>query len=270
VLRIADLDGSRIPLAQHTESSAEKDGVLTQEIELQSTPRRRIRALVTLPLAGSGPFPAIVCIHGHGGTRESVHDPASAYRGFAAELGKHGFVTIACNVGQHELQEAVRTVPGERAWDLMRCVDLLEAMPQVDRARIGCAGLSLGGEMAMWLAALDPRIAATVSCGFLTTMDQLEQGHCMCWKLDGMRERVDFADIYALIAPRALQCQNGLAEPPTDFCVPLARQAFAEVQRAYADLGAADAVELHVHDGGHVVDVPALLAFLTARLQTSH
>lgn len=51
----------------------------------------------------------------------------------------------------------------ERLWDLMRCVDYLQSMPQVDDSRIGCAGLSLGGEMAMWLGAMDERIAATVS-----------------------------------------------------------------------------------------------------------
>ena len=266
LLRVDDLDASRIPLAWQAVSAAERDGVTAQEVELQSTPGRRIQALLTLP-AGNGPFPAVVCIHGHGGTRASVHDATSPYRGFAAELGRRGFATIACDVGQHELQEPARTLLGERLWDLQRCVDLLAALPQVDRARIGCAGLSLGGEMAMWLGALDQRIAATVSCGFLTTMDQLEQGHCMCWKLDGLRERVDFADVYALIAPRALQCQNGLQEAATDFCVPLARQALAQVRRAYADLGAGDAVELDVHAGAHEVDVPALVAFLEQHLQ---
>jgi hypothetical protein len=164
------------------------------------------------------------------------------------------------------VQESGRTLLGERLQDLQRCVDVLLASGVVDGERIGCAGLSLGGEMAMWLGALDERIAATVSCGFLTTMDQLEQGHCTCWKLDGLRERVDFADIYALIAPRALQCQNGLAEPLVDFCVPLARQAMREMVPVWHRLGRPEAVELHVHDGGHVVDVPATVAFLRAQL----
>ena len=114
---------------------------------------------------------------------------------------------------------------GERLWDLVRCVDYLQSMPEVDEHRIGCGGLSLGGEMAMWLGAMDERIAATVSAGFLTTMDQMEQNHCMCWKFEGLRELVDFTDIYSLIAPRPLQCQNGLLEPPTQFYVPLARKA---------------------------------------------
>jgi hypothetical protein len=146
-------------------------------------------------------------------------------------------------------------------------VDYLESRPEVDKKRIGCAGLSLGGEMAMWLAAMDERVAATVSSGYLTTMDQMEIGHCMCWKFDGLRELADWADVYALAAPRAMQCQNGLAETPDMFIVPLARQALREIQPIYRDLGAPDALELCVHPGGHVVDVPSLLSFFDRRFK---
>jgi len=38
------------------------------------------------------------------------------------------------------------------------------------------------------LGAMDERIAAEVSAGFLTTMDQMEHNHCLCWKFDGLRE----------------------------------------------------------------------------------
>ena len=69
---------------------------------------------------------------------------------------------------------------GERLWDLMRCVSYLETLPNVDKSRIGCGGLSLGGEMAMWLAAMDTRIAAADSSGWLTTMDHLEVQSLPC------------------------------------------------------------------------------------------
>lgn len=243
-----------------------QDGYELRELELQSTPTRRMKVLLTTPQQAGGPWPAVVCIHGHGGTRRSPYDARTVYRGFADALARAGFVTIAVDVGQHEIYEAGGTLLGERLHDLVRCVDYLAEQKNVDARRIGCAGLSLGGEMAMWLGALDERVAATLSCGFLTTMDQLEQGHCLCWKLEGLRQRVDFADLYALIAPRALQCQNGLAEPPQDFCVPLAREALAEIARTYVDLGASERCELHVHDGGHVVDVEAAVAFLTREL----
>ena len=182
-------------------------------------------------------------------------------------MAQHGFVAIATDVGQHEVYEKGRTLMGERLWDLMRCVDYLEALPEVDAQRMACAGLSLGGEMAMWLGAMDLRMAATVSAGFLTMMDQMEENHCMCWKFEGLRALVDFPDIYALTAPRALQCQNGRKEPPTQFTVALAQEALRQIQPIYEDLGVPERVVLHAHDGGHEIDLDALLAFLTGHLK---
>jgi hypothetical protein len=97
-------------------------------------------------------------------------------------------------------------------------------------------------------------------------MDRMGRDHCMCWKIVGLRELVDFAGIFALVAPRPLQCQNGLLEPPTQFIVPLAREALREIRPIYADLGAPGRVALDVHGGGHEIDLPALLAFFEERL----
>jgi pimeloyl-ACP methyl ester carboxylesterase len=186
---------------------------------------------------------------------------------FAAELAARGFVTISVDVGRHKVREKGHLLMGERLRDLFRCVDYLIENQSVDNARIGCAGLSLGGEMCMWLAALDPRVRATVSSGFLTTMDQMEKNHCMCWKFAGLRELVDYADIYSLTSPRALQCQNGLREGPRDFYVPFARRAMQQIRVIYQDQGVPERVELDVHDAGHVIDLPALLEFLTLHLR---
>ena len=221
-------------------------------------------------------MPAVVCIGGHGSDLYSPYDEQTVskdaakaqaeriYRGFGTALANKGYVTISTTVSQHEIYEKDRLLMGERLWDLMRCVDYLESLACVDRSRIGCAGLSLGGEMAMWLGAMDERIAATVSAGFLTTMDHMEQNHCMCWKFDGLRELVDFADIYSLTAPRPLQCQNGLKEPVSQFYVPLAREAMEEVGMIYRDMGKPENVVLDVHEEGHVIDLPALLVLLRA------
>ena len=242
-------------------SSEPKAGYELQEVEISSTAARRIKVLVARPAAGSRPCPAVVCIHGHGGNRRIVHEANSLYRGFAAALAERGYVTIAADVGQHAVYEADRTLMGERLWDLMRCVDYLESLPDVDRARIGCGGLSLGGEMAMWLGGMDTRIAATASCGFLARMDQLEHNHCLCWKFDGLRELVDFADIYSLTAPRALLCQSGLQEPPSQFPVPLATESLREIGLIYADYGQPQNVALLAHLEGHIINLPGLLAF---------
>ena len=120
--------------------------------------------------------------------------------------------------------------------------------------------------MAMWLGAMDTRIAATVSSGFLTRMDQMEQNHCMCWKFDGLRELVDFADIYAMTAPRALVCQNGEKEPPSQFPPSIAREAMKEIRVAYSDMGKPENVALHVHGGAHEIALPDLLEFFDRHL----
>ena len=255
-----------IPFAAKTVSSEEREQYLFEEMEINSTPSRRIQIVVTRPKNRKGPRPAVLCVAGHGGTRYSCYQPGKGYFQFGHLLAEKGYVTMSTKVSQHEVYEEGRTLMGERLWDLMRCVDYLTSLEEVDRERIGCAGKSLGGEMVMWLAATDERMKATVSAGFLTKMDQMEQNHCMCWKFTGLRELVDFADIYSLTAPRALLCQNGLKEPPSQFPVPIAREALKEIQLIYQDFGQPENVALVAHEGGHVIDVPSLIAFFEKHL----
>jgi len=269
LLNMSDLvlQEGTIPFDPVIITSQDKGSYIMQEIEINATHDRRMRIVLTLPGYVEGPGPAVVCIHGHGGKLNSVFDRNSIYKGFATELAERGFVTISCMVSQHNIFEKNRTLIGERLWDLMRCIGFLETLPAANKNRIGCAGLSLGGEMAMWLGALDTRIAATLSSGFLTDMDQMEQNHCMCWKFPGLRALVDFADIYALIAPRPLVCQNGLNEPPDQFYVPLARKVFAEIQSIYRDMDRPDNLTLDVHKGAHEIDLPGVLFFFDRHLK---
>ncbi|MGE0761339.1 MAG: alpha/beta hydrolase family protein [Pirellulaceae bacterium] len=262
---------SALPLDERLLRTEDVGPYVRQEMTIQSRPDRVISVVVTIPRnAKLGTAPAVICIHGHGGNRHIVYERSSLYRGFARTLAESGYVTLSTDVGQHNVQDATRTLMGERLWDLMRVVDLAASRPEVDTGRIGCAGLSLGGEMAMWLGAMDERIAATVSSGFLTTMQNLRVGHCMCWDFPGLQERFEFADICALICPRALQCQNGLQERlPGGFPVELAERAMADIKRAYRveGHGGPDRVQLATHGEGHVFDVEAGTAFLDAVLK---
>ncbi len=268
-LHLDDLRGRPLALEARPLGARLYQGISLQEIRLRATPTRDIDVLYAAPKTGDGPWPAVVCIHGHGGDRTTPFDPSKTiYKSFGLELLNQGFAVLSLDVGQHDVAETGRTLMGERLWDLMRGVDYLASLPEIDPKRIGCAGLSLGGEMAMWLGAMDPRIAATVSCGFLTRMDQMEKNHCMCWKFPGLRALADFADIYALAAPRPLQCQNGDQEPPTQFTVALAQQALKEVVPAYAAFGAEDLVELEAHPGGHEIALDALVSFLLRHLKS--
>lgn len=268
LLKLDELLSGRESIALNPKelNSQDKGAYLLKEVEINSTPGRRIRLIVTFPKNSTGPWPAVVCIHGHGGKDRSVYEKESNFKGFADALASQNFVTIACMVSQHNVYEEGRLLMGERLWDLIRCVDYLESLTEVDKTRIGCGGLSLGGEMSMWLGAMDKRIQATLSAGFLTKMDHIEKNHCLCWKFPGLRQLVDNADIYSLIAPRALQCQNGLKEPVKNFTVPIAREALKEIEVIYWDYQRPENLNLDVHKGAHEIDLPELLSFFRKQL----
>lgn len=267
LLKMEDLlsRSTEMPLNPKKHSSEDKGKYILHEMEINSTPTRRIKIVLTLPKNAQGPFPAIVAVAGHNGNRHTCYVKAS-YKQCAHVLAERGYVTISTRVSQHDVYEKGRTLVGERLWDLIRCADYLASRDDVDATRIGCLGNSLGGEMVMWLAAMDERMTASVSSGFLTRMDQMEKNHCMCWKFSGLRELVDFSDIYSLIAPRPLLCQNGLKEPPSQFPVPIAREAMEDIRPIYRDFGQSDNVALLTHEGGHEIHLPSLLTFFEKHL----
>lgn len=223
-----------------------------EELTLQSLPDRVVHAWMAVPKHPKGKVGAVVALHGHGGTGEEVVRGKGLYW-YGRALMEMGYVVIAPDVGSHELQHTNWSLMGERTWDAIRCVDYLTSRPEVDRSRLAVAGLSLGGETTMYLAALDERLKAVCSSGWLTTIDNMKHGHCPCWDSPGLEANFDFADIFACIAPRPLVCEVGTKErAPGGFPVEIARRAFEEVRAAYKVFNAEDRLHLDVHSGGHV------------------
>jgi len=183
------------------------------EIELQSTPTRRIKAIVTIPTNTKTKAPGVVCIHGHGGNRGIVYDRTSLYRGFATELAERGFATISTDVGQHEVYEPKRTLMGERLWTCSASPTISRRCPKWMPTNWAVPAYRLAAKCACGSGPWTRGMKATVSSGFLTTVANMRDGHCMCWDFPGLTENFDFSDIYSLTAPRALQCQNGQREP---------------------------------------------------------
>ncbi|MCS6862673.1 MAG: acetylxylan esterase, partial [Abditibacteriales bacterium] len=225
---------------------------LLQEVTLQTLPDRRVHAWLALPRNVSSKVPAVLALHGHGGTGEQVVRGQSLYW-YGKALAERGYAVIAPDIGSHDLQHQDWTLMGERTWDALVCLDYLCSLPQVNKERVGVAGLSLGGETTMYVAALDERLKVAVSSGWLTTVENMKNGHCPCWNFPGLEEHFDFSDIFALVAPRALVLENGKQEvAPGGFPVDIARAALKEIQAAYKIFNAEDQVLLDVHDGGHV------------------
>jgi dienelactone hydrolase len=228
------------------------EGYVLEEITLQTLPDRRAHVWVGRPSKPSGKVGAVLALNGHGGTGDEVVRGRGLYWYGRAFL-EMGYVVIAPDVGSHELQHPGWSLMGERTWDALRCLDHVVTLPEVDPERLAVAGLSLGGETTMYVAALDTRVKAACCSGWLTTVANMKNGHCPCFNFPGLEETFDFSDIDACIAPRPLVCELGqLERAPGGFPVSIGRQALEEVETAYAVFDARSNVTLTVHTAGHV------------------
>jgi hypothetical protein len=129
---------------------------------------------------------------------------------------------------------------GERAWDILHAHDYLRSLPEVDSERVLVAGLSLGGEMAIFAGALDPRFAAVIAGGYppdLAVRERRQNHACWQWQGANVREYIDLADLHALIAPRGLVVETSTVDRlySDDLPVPLAsaKQAARRIRAAY-------------------------------------
>ena len=227
---------------------------LLEELSLRTLPDRRVHVWLARPKATRERRGAVLALHGHGGSAQEIIEGRSLYW-YGRELAERGYVVIAPDIGQHELQHPDWTLMGERTWDALRCVDYLVTRPEVDPARLAVAGLSLGGETTMYVAALDERLRLAASSGWLTTVTNMLNGHCACFNFPGLQATFDFADIFACVAPRSLICELGEQEKaPGGFPVSIGRAAMQEIRAAYRVFDAETNVVLTVHPGPHVFD----------------
>ena len=202
-----------------------------EEITLKSLPDRDVHIWMAVPenVPPEG-LPAMLALHGHGGTGEMIVRGEGLYW-YGKALAQQGYVIASLDVGQHELQHETWSLMGERTWDAIVCLDYLCSRPEVDSERIGTAGLSLGGETVMYVAALDERLKVAVSSGWLTTIANMKNRHCPCWNFDGLEEHFAFSDIFSCVAPRHLMMQIGRQEKaPGGFPLEIAQGAFKEIQ----------------------------------------
>jgi len=198
--------------------------------------------LLAIP-KGAGPFPAMLALHGHGGSAEKVFDPKGLYKGFADRFARGGYVVFAPSFPHQKYAALV-------LWDLFRCVDILQSRPEVDPQRIGVAGLSMGGEWTMWIAACDERLKVAVVSGWMcTTEGVFAVPNCSCWQLPGLVELMDVCEVHLLIAPRPVVFESAELDP----CFPIryTREGFARIKAGYKVFGAEDAVAQDVWPAGH-------------------
>jgi hypothetical protein len=146
-----------------------------------------------------------------------------------------------------------RTTLGERVWDVMRLIDVLEDRfsQAVDIDRICCMGNSGGGTATAYVAALEDRIKlAMPSCAMCTYRDSIAaMKHCSCNYVPHIAEFFDMGDLMAMAYPKYYVQVNGAEDPI--FPLPGAKEVFENGRQAYASMGTADRCVHVVGDGAH-------------------
>lgn len=184
-----------LPLESKLEEVEQKDGLTRYHVSFQTEADDRVTGWLLVPdAAKKKPTPAIICIHsttwgsGKDATiglsgRRPVDPPRDPQVGaaYGLTLAQHGFVTLSIDLltdgeridPRHRVMDTRPfyqkhpewSIVGKNTWDIMRSVDFLQTLDFVDHGQIGCTGWSLGGHTALFAAAFDERITATVSNG---------------------------------------------------------------------------------------------------------
>ena len=208
-------------------------------------------------------LPAILSLHGHGFDALATFDPKNMYS-YGDLFANKGYVVLALDIGHDFVEhdkpyEGYGPLPkdekfpatGQKVWMVMKGIDFLRTLPDVDPELIGAVGLSNGGFITTFSAALDPRIKAAVAAGSLIMHDRMwhrELLHCRCQYLPRLDGVLDYYDLAALIAPRPVLFQSGRRDP---LPIHSAEKAFKFVKEAYTIAGAPDHAYHDVHDGKH-------------------
>jgi dienelactone hydrolase len=168
-----------------------------------------------------------------------------------------------------------RTLFGQMLGEQRAGLDWLLAQPGVDPGRIAVMGISMGGTLAWWLAAMEPRLAAAVSMCCFADLARLigtgaHDGHGTYMTVPGLLAHTSTGRLSGLAAPMPLLHCVGFADwsTPEDAF----RIAKADLVEAYAAAGAADALRFHEAAApGHEETAEmraAVASFLDAQLGT--
>lgn len=239
--------------------------------------------------------PAILVIPGHGDFRQTAGlikaedkyfelDYNSGYQNANAEyLAKQGFVTLTCEqrgfgeldrLSPHAIMANAfligRSYQGVLIDDHISEISLLQSLNNVDDTKIGVAGVSLGGEQALYLGAVDERVKAVVSMGWLSNHDILIYKNIdIDATIPSLFLYFDQESLASLITPRAALYSNGkeeVSKGPGWFNSEDAVETTNEIKKSYALFDKQEDVQYIEHPGNHVFDNKVAAEFFKKHL----
>lgn len=271
---LGDLPDRSRPVSGTKRGETERDGYTLETWDLDLNGIEVVPAYLARPRGQAGRLPAVVFNHSHGGGykigRQEFVDGRSYLQPvpYAKELTDLGYVALAIDhwvfgershTSEADMFKAMlwqgQVLWGMMVYDSLRALDWLVARPDVDAARIGTLGISMGSTMAWWLAALDERVKVTVDICCLTDFHTLLakkhlSRHGVYYYVPDLLKHFTTAQINTLIAPRAHLGLAGLQDELTPVeGLDIIDRALTQV---YAQAGHPERWKLLRYDVGHM------------------
>lgn len=227
------------PVAAEQLGEETRDGYVLERWRLDLNGLEPVPAYVARPLTPSGRAPGVLFNHSHGGgygigKQEFIEGRSYLQpEPYARTLTRLGYVALCIDhwvFGERSHTTEADTFKamlwqgqvlwGMMVYDSLRALDVLADRPDVDPARLGTLGMSMGSTMAWWLAALDPRVAVTVDINCLTDFQALVERkalalHGVYYYVPDLLTHFTTAQINQLIVPRAHLALAGLRDALT-------------------------------------------------------
>jgi dienelactone hydrolase len=264
----------RTPLNARVTGRLDFPDYRVEKIIFESQPGFHVTGNLYLPLT-PGPHPVVVHPTGHSPTAKArdLYQRASivmAKNGVACfcydPVGQgerrhffeaDGKITFTGTTQEHNLMGVGSTLLGTSVarymiWDGMRAIDYLQGRPDIDPKRIGAMGISGGGTMSAYLAALDERVAAAAPGCYLTgfrrlleTIGPQDAEQNLFGQIAG---GLDHGDFVMMRAPKPTLI---MAATRDYFDIDGAWHLFRQSKRLYTRLGMAERVDLIEPDEPH-------------------
>jgi hypothetical protein len=269
----------RVPLDRKVVNEEKRDGYTQKIITYQVDPYDRVESYLLVPDHLRGKTPAVLALHSThplGKGWPAGEGRPSSDAPYGQELARRGYVVLLPDYwpmghyrnqryNPHENGYASGAIKG--VWNHMRALDVLQSLPEVDGARLGCIGWSLGGYNTVFLGPFEPRIKVLVShAGYNSFVDYAASkyggGDLAKWSLDKHIRRIrtvynndprqlpcDFPELIATLAPRPLLT---IAPKGDDiFVLPGVTKCLEVARPVYELLGAGGNLQARFPDGGH-------------------
>ena len=179
----------KTPLNAKVTGIVEREGYRIEKVLFQSLPNFYITALVYIPSNISSSVPAVLCPHEH--WSKGRYNPkvqicciGLALRGYIAlsldMVGYNERMSMS-HFNTHYLLMSGVSVEALHDLDNIKAIDYLCSRLDVESQKIGCTGVSGGGNHTMYVVALDERVKVAVPvCSVERFVNYLNKRACIC------------------------------------------------------------------------------------------